>query len=845
MATINSSKTEVTVQKGDTLSQIAKTYASYISGSTNDARIKTLCKLNDITNPNYIVVGQKIKLSGTATTTKKNTSNKATIMTFGLQSDTDRTVYATWKWDKDNTDCYKIMWYYSTGDGIWFKSSDEASTVKSKQCTYSAPSNATSVKFTVKPVSKTYKKNNKEYHHWTAEWSTAKKYSFSSNPPTTPPVPTVSINDYKLTAELDNLDVNGKTIEFQVYKNDKTKFSTGTATIKTKSASYTCTVDAGGSYKVRCRAVRGEEYSDWSEFSSEVLSAPAAPASIKKIKALSSTSVQIDWENVSKADAYEVQYTTKKMYFDSSPDNVSSKVIDASEAGHAEITGLETGQEYFFRVRAKRGEEYSAWCEIKSIKIGTAPSAPTTWSSRSTVTVGEKVMLYWVHNSEDGSTQNTAEVKIIVNGVETVVTHVTNAPTEEDKEEETYKHEIDTSQYTEGAKIQWCVRTSGITQDTGPLKDGYSEWSVIRTIDIYAPPTLALDVTTKSGVSVGTLTSFPFYISAVAGPSTQKPIGYHVSIITNHSYETTDQIGNTKIVNKGEVIYSKYFNTSDDLFIEMSAGDVDLENNEFYKIKVVVSMNSGLTAEESYHILVGWEDTFYVPNAAISIDPESLTASIGPYCRDEDENLVPNVLLSVYRREFDGNFVELATGIKNTGYTYITDPHPSLDYARYRIVAITQDTGAVCYYDVPGVPVDEKAVIIQWDEDWITFDSTSEDAMEEPAWSGSLLKLPYNIDVSDSFKPDVELVEYIGREHPVAYYGTQLGSTSTWSMEFPKKDIDTLYTLRRLAKWMGNAYVREPSGSGYWANITVSFNQKHCELTIPVTFNITRVAGGA
>ena len=33
--------------------------------------------------------------------------------------------------------------------------------------------------------------------------------------------------------------------------------------------------------------------------------------------------------------------------------------------------------------------------------------------------------------------------------------------------------------------------------------------------------------------------------------------------------------------------------------------------------------------------------------------------------------------------------------------------------------------------------------------------------------------------------------------------------------------------------------------SGYWASVQVSFNQKHCELTIPVTLDITRVDGGA
>ena len=50
--------------------------------------------------------------------------------------------------------------------------------------------------------------------------------------------------------------------------------------------------------------------------------------------------------------------------------------------------------------------------------------------------------------------------------------------------------------------------------------------------------------------------------------------------------------------------------------------------------------------------------------------------------------------------------------------------------------------------------------------------------------------------------------------------------------------------LRRLAIWQGDVYVREPSGTGYWAQISVSFDLKHCELTVPVTLNLTRVDGG-
>jgi hypothetical protein len=107
-----------------------------------------------------------------------------------------------------------------------------------------------------------------------------------------------------------------------------------------------------------------------------------------------------------------------------------------------------------------------------------------------------------------------------------------------------------------------------------------------------------------------------------------------------------------------------------------------------------------------------------------------------------------------------------------------------------------------------------------------------------------MLKIPYNIDVVSNTSIDRALVEYIGRSHPVSYYGTQLGETATWNLAIPKNDKETLYALRRLSVWAGDVYVREPSGSGYWANIKVSFSQKHCELTIPITIEVTRVEGG-
>lgn len=819
-----------TVVKGDNLSRIAKKY---------DTTVSELVRINNIKNKNLIYVGQVLVISNapdeesesTPVEEPKNVTYTAKIVHFGLQADTDRTVFATWSWDKENTKEYETKWYYDTGDGIWFIGND--STASDRQSIYNAPQNAERVRFVVRPVSETYKVNDQETRYWVAGWSTEKIYSFTDNPPVTPPVPDVEIKDYTLTATLDNIDeLNATHIEFQVFKDNAHIFSSGKVKIVTFHAAYSCTVSAGSVYKVCCRSLRDKLHSDWSDFSENVNTKPAASSGITTCKATSETSVYLEWKPVSNATGYEIEYTTESKYFDGSDQTTTVSNI---ENNRYEKTGLESGKEYFFRVRAVNDQGESPWSTIKSLVIGTTPSAPTTWSSTTTGIVGDSVTLYWVHNSEDASAQTYAEVELYIDGVKE--THTINTVNEED-DEKTMHFALNTTGYIEGTSILWRVRTAGITKE-------YGDWSIQRSVDIYAPPTLVLKVTDSNGSSLEILESFPFYVSGVAGPDTQKPTSYHLVVISNKIYEKIDNMGNVKMVNSGQEVYSKHFDTSEDLLVEMSAGNIDLENNVDYTVKCRVSMDSGLTAEATSEFTVAWTDVQYQPNAEISVDSDSLTASIRPYCIDENWNVIEGITLSVYRREFDGTFTELATGIPNTSYTFITDPHPSLDLARYRIVAITDDTGAVSYYDIPGYPVGEHAIVIQWDEAWSSFDTSNEDPLEQPVWSGSMLKLPYNVDVSDNYDMDVAMVPYIGRKYPVVYYGTQLGESGTWNVEIDREDKETLYALRRLAIWTGNVYVREPSGSGYWANVNISFSQKHRSLTIPVTINVTRVEGGA
>ena len=911
MAILSADGKYVTVQKGDNLWNIARDYLG--SGT----KYTQLAAINNIPNPNLITIGQTVYLtSDTATsiTTPKysTSSNVATITQFGLVSNDTNTLYATWDWSKENTESYKVLWTYDTGNGVELQGTNTTNTVDedspemARQSTYTIPDGAVKVYFKVKPIAKP-KDNNSDTRHWTADWSTKKSYT-NATPLAAPSTPTVVIDDQlKLTATLDNIDIlNANSIVFQVVKNNANVYSTSQpVSIVTGYASYSCIVEVGGEYKVRCYAYNtsSTNKSDWSAYSENAKTVPSSPASITSVKATSETSIFIEWSEVATAESYDIEYATELNYFDNTD---QTTIKNGIEANHFEFIGLESGKHYYFRVRAVNTQGESGWTEISDVIIGEAPAAPTTWSSTTTAKVGEKVVLYWVHNSKDGSSQTYAEIEFTVDGklVQPSIT-IRNDDTDKDEKEKTSYYELDTSEYKEGTKLQWRVRTACIALCTA--YGGYVELSAMRVIDVYAEPSLVMAIVDGENNIVNDLTdtplkAFPFYIHAAAGPKTQTPVGYHLAITSNQVYESVDAIGNPVIVNKGEALYSKYFDTFEMLAVQFTPGNIDLTNSMSYTATCTVSMDSGLTAERSVTFTVSWSEVSHEPNAEIGIDKDTLTATIRPYCekselvtyevilendkyilgdridgtvygtvirgaRTDTNNLVysgvnadgdeilfaqkfemhkiTDVLLSVYRREYDGKFTELAKNLNGTLNVAITDPHPALDYARYRIVAATKTTGAVSYYDMPGYPVGGKSVVIQWNEAWSSFDVEDGDMLEQPAWAGSMLKLPYNIDVSESTNPDVSFIEYIGREHPVGYYGTHVGETSSWSVSVPKSDKETLYALRRLSKWMGDVYVREPSGVGYWANIGVSFSQKHTDLVVPVSFSIRRVEGGA
>lgn len=1014
-----------TIKKNDTLSKIAK--GVKVDGKTYKASVNDLAAWNKIQNKNFIHEGDKlivgttdgksVKTSSTASN-KNSNSNKVKIDKCDFLAKDPNTVFVTWKWDKDHTQEYRLIWQYHTGDGVWFTKQDH--TVKTKNDTCSIDSIMKKIRVKIKPIAKTHKvktgsgkkQKEKDVEWWTADWCSYKELTISKkeSPQPPPEINIATLNNLKLEVGITNIPstVYATDIQFQLLKRKKKDNGAGYELVQVtrKSAKidnnhmastfFDLAVD--NKYKVRARSSKGNEYSDWGNYEPDGDSWHVTKPSgieFEFIKRVDDDEVQCHWlGEKSTAESFEIEYTMDIKYFNSNTDKVT-KIESADSREYLEITGFRDKIQqpggagfYYFRIRGKIGNEYGPWSGDvnkpetfilgkSKLALGIKPGIPTTWSNAQTAYAGDKINFYWLHNSMDGSSEKNAKLflKLIPTDgdpvIEQVITIPNNRP--EDLKDSPGVYILDTSvgacsadgsqilipanKFKEDTKIMWYVETSNIV-------DEWSDQSTTREVQLYEKPYVNAYVTDKDGDIVETVTQFPFYISAQAGPNTQTPIGYHFTVRAKTGYTTTDEVGEEKIISKDDIIYSKYFDPSRDqgadvnfprnVVLEMLPNNIDLENNIEYEVECVVSMDNGLVATNTTNFMVSFEDDeSYMPSAEIIINPIDYSAQIRPICEikklvhkkveiinniytlvdeiidvgwdenhenngdlinsayvghevvipieeveeeeeevvveeddEEDEDgeidlnslvmvffienngetimyaevedepeLVENITLGVYRKEFDGTFTEIGIGISNDGQS-ISDPHPSLDWARYRITVTKNDTGAISYADTMVEVSGSRnflyedrfpGIIIQWDEAWNNFkisDISDADQPDQPAYSGSILKLPYNVDISDSNSKDIELIEYIGRNHPVSYFGTQIGQTSNWNFDIEADDEETLYGLRRLARWMGNVYVRESSGTGYNAVVSLNINQSHNSPIIPVSMSVTRVEGG-
>lgn len=597
------------------------------------------------------------------------------------------------------------------------------------------------------------------------------------------------------------------------------------------TASYTVTNVPNGA-QIRAYAVAvgtsgyiDSEAGDWSEWSDATT--PGGPRNLKVTAGDVDNAAHLEWEAPEGgAEEYEIQYVSGSTAMFNSGEVQSATT---SETDYY-ITGLDASKQWFFRIRSKNGSSASSWVyfgkagttvpgddgsggsdSAGGTTVDTDPTAPTTWQSDSIAAKGESVTLGWVHNCEDGCTAASSTVYVSVNG---------GAYQSQQVGAGVYRATLDTSAYGDGDTVSWYVTTTAPNGSTSPA-------STVRAFTVYVQPTVFASVP-------ATVTALPVAITLSSGTN-QRAVAFDVTVRAAEDYYATDSAGRDVLVASGAAVFSKHVSASSStVTVEIGPGDALLASHASYTVDAAMATVVGLRAESIG--AASFSTDFSEPDIAVGASAyaeDGYTARIvldAYSTSSEDGATASGASLALYRREPDGSLTEIASGIPNSGAAEVADRHPSLGTCTYVASATDPQTGAVTFAEAE-VAIECSGFVVQWDEGWA-----------DDGYTGGMLVLPYDMTVSETNgEADKVAKAYIGRKRPVSYYGTQLGDSATWGCDILKTDTDTLTALRNLKAWMGDVYVREPTGTGYWAQVSVDLSISADSATVPVTLSIVPV----
>lgn len=559
-----------------------------------------------------------------------------------------------------------------------------------------------------------------------------------------------------------------------------------------------------------------------------------------------SGSVRLDWKDSGKTgDKYIVEWSTDPNAWDNHEDVESSEAPgqpDASGNGWRTIGGLEPGDTYWFRV--KRGEskaedayEWSDYaCVGKNGKtyqvscvMGTKPTAPTLGQVPSSAPVDDPLTLSWTHNSEDGSAQTAYEVQVNTGSWVQLSTGTT---------EQFVTFTPASMGFADGSTVQWRVRTKGAL-DTGS-SDDWSPWSATGSVAVWAKPSSTIYVPDP-------VESLPLDMRLDVGATSagNRPTRFWLTVASDEPYEAIGPDGDPMWVAEGETVWSGEAVPGDEgcttggWDISLSVVDIRLFSGISYVVSGGCYTAQGLRSEATPTTFVAdiGQTAIDGCDADVTFDKVTMSATIMPRCTDgPDGELLDGVTLSVWRLG-DPN-EKVGEWLANDGYATCLDPHPTFGTCVYRIVATDMGTGAQGSSDVT-LTTTAPGIVIQWDEEW----GDPENSSEGVSFSGQRLVLPFNVDVTEQWTKQSSLNEWAGRKSPVSRYGTQRGHTATWTCSVNRfKGLDQVNAVRKLATHMGDVYVREPYGSGYWAHVDVgSLGAAHGDPAVQISLNVTRV----
>ncbi|OLR55033.1 hypothetical protein BHK98_02500 [Hornefia porci] len=553
---------------------------------------------------------------------------------------------------------------------------------------------------------------------------------------------------------------------------------------------------------------------------------PHAPENVKVNPTSISGTVKVVWDwTWREAQSTVLSWADHEDAWESTSEP-ETYTISNTHAGEWNVSGLETGKRWYFRVRLAKGYGenlvYGAWSKVAMIDLSSAPSIPTLMLSKSIIPSDGSITCFWSYVSGDGTGQAYAEVceaKITGDGVryDKIIGRT-----------ETSQHLTLSAKnlgWASGEMHYLCVR---VVSASGRVSD---EWSDPVPITIAEELAAVIDETNLVEQEITVDDNTRTVMSLAAMPLTVHVTGAGIGGTTilvieraeDYHMDRPDESDFNGFEGETILFHSQ---TGEDM-ITVNKEDLIgiLDDGASYRLIATVQDSLGQSAEARLDFEVHWSHQAVMPEGHAEVkDMVSYITPIAP------EGYQDGDTCDIYRLSADQP--ELIVSGGSFGTTYV-DPYPAIgEFGGHRIVYRTKDgdyitkDNEIAWLDLTAEDGDSINLIYSL----IDFD-------------GEQIEFRYDVTHSNTWEKDFKETRYLGGSvtgdwnKAVGRTASLKGSTVTI------QDQDTMRKFRRLAAYPGICHLRTVDGSSFKCDIQVSEDRRYDSNTIRAEYSlsVTRV----
>ena len=500
--------------------------------------------------------------------------------------------------------------------------------------------------------------------------------------------------------------------------------------------------------------------------------------------------------------------------------------INNTHAGEWNVSGLETGKRWYFRVRLVKGYGengvYGAWSAPAMIDLSSAPSVPTLTLSKGVITADGNLSAFWSYVSGDGTGQAYAEICEATITGEGVQHGDIIASTQTAQHITLYAEKLG---WASGDTHYLCVR---VVSGSGRVSD---EWSDPVPVIIAEELTAVIESTSLVGQeiivddnsrTVMALTALPL-TATITGAGTGGTTTLVIERAEDYHIDRPDEQDFNGFEGETILLYSQ--TGEDPITIRREDLIGNLDDGAQYRLVATVQDSLGQSDSASIDFEVHWSHQAVIPEGTASIS--GTVAFITPIA---PTGFMEGDTCDIYRLSADRPELIVSGGA--FGVTYV-DPYPAIgEFGGHRIVYRTADgdyitaENEIAWLDITAEDGDALNIVYSL----IDFE-------------GEQIEFYYDVTHSNTWEKDFKETRYLGGS-VTGDWNKAIGRTASLKgSTITIKDQDTMRKFRRLAVYPGICHIRTVDGSSFKCDIQVSEDRRYDANTIRAEYSlsVTRV----